>query len=428
MTAWGREPRPEPPANCSPASARTTTPSGSPHRRRQGLLHPVRLRGEITDIDPATGEIIRRPATGTMPDNVIYTPCGTRRASVCPACAETYRRDAYQIVKAGLDGGKGIPESVAAHPAIFATFTAPSFGPVHTRATGPGGKVLRCRPRRKKTICPHGRHLSCPPAAQGHRCLPRQTAVPGLLRLRRRRRLERPRSRTMAPHHDRPAPPPGPAGQATAPDQAVLRQSGRVPGPRRHPLPRPVPARRHTTPPNPHAAATTTPPGTADLADAIRHAAAATWFATVPHPAKPAGWDINWGITARHTAGERHRRWRHHAPRKRRIPRQIRHQGHRASRAHRRPHHRGQPSATTRQPPPTRAASSAPAGDSAPPPRRLPGTSPLGAHARLPRPLPDQNPPLLGHLQDPARRTRHLAATPEPTPARTADDRCSHRG
>ncbi|MGB6512218.1 MAG: replication initiator, partial [Mycobacterium sp.] len=124
----------------------------------QGCSHPVRLRGEITDIDPATGEIIRRAATGTMPDNVIYTPCGTRRASVCPACAETYRRDAYQIVKAGLDGGKGIPADVAAHPAIFATFTAPSFGHVHTRATGPGGKVLRCRPRRKKTICPHGRH------------------------------------------------------------------------------------------------------------------------------------------------------------------------------------------------------------------------------------------------------------------------------
>jgi hypothetical protein len=32
-----------------------------------------------------------------------------------------------------------------------------------------------------------------------------------------------------------------------------------------------------------------------DLADAIRRTAAATWFATVPHPAKAAGWDINWG-------------------------------------------------------------------------------------------------------------------------------------
>ena len=35
---------------------------------------------------------------------------------------------------------------------------------------------------------------------------------------------------------------------------------------------------------------------TADvLAQAIRHAASITWLATVPHPAKPTGWDIIWG-------------------------------------------------------------------------------------------------------------------------------------
>ena len=64
---------------------------------------------------------------------MLYTPCGDRRASVCPACAETYRRDTYQLIRAGLTGGKGIPDTVAAHPCVFATFTAPSFGPVHTR-------------------------------------------------------------------------------------------------------------------------------------------------------------------------------------------------------------------------------------------------------------------------------------------------------
>ena len=110
----------------------------------RGCSHPVRLSGEITDIDPATGELLRRVATSAMPDGMLYVPYGTRRASICPACAETYRRDAYQIVKAGLNGGKGIPADVATHPAIFVTFTAPSFGLVHTRATGPGGKILRC--------------------------------------------------------------------------------------------------------------------------------------------------------------------------------------------------------------------------------------------------------------------------------------------
>jgi hypothetical protein len=52
-----------------------------------------------------------------------------RRASVCPPCAETYRADTYQLIRAGLVGGKGVPETVTGHPCVFATFTAPSFGP-----------------------------------------------------------------------------------------------------------------------------------------------------------------------------------------------------------------------------------------------------------------------------------------------------------
>src|SRR6185437_8743473 len=47
--------------------------------------------------------------------------------------AETYRRDAFQIIRSGLIGGKGVTPAVASHPAVFATFTAPSFGPVHAR-------------------------------------------------------------------------------------------------------------------------------------------------------------------------------------------------------------------------------------------------------------------------------------------------------
>jgi hypothetical protein len=39
-----------------------------------------------------------------------------------------------QLVYAGLAGGrKRVPASVAEHPQVFATLTAPSFGPVHTR-------------------------------------------------------------------------------------------------------------------------------------------------------------------------------------------------------------------------------------------------------------------------------------------------------
>jgi Replication initiator protein, pSAM2 len=93
-----------------------------------GCVRPIRLR----DIDPATGEVIRGLDTGDLPDKAIYLPCGDRRASVCPPCAETYRADTYQLIRAGLAGGKGVPESVATHPCVFATFTAPSFGAVHT--------------------------------------------------------------------------------------------------------------------------------------------------------------------------------------------------------------------------------------------------------------------------------------------------------
>jgi hypothetical protein len=45
-----------------------------------------------------------------------------------------YQRDAYRIVRSLLVGGKGVPETVSQHPAVFSTLTAPSFGEVHTRS------------------------------------------------------------------------------------------------------------------------------------------------------------------------------------------------------------------------------------------------------------------------------------------------------
>ena len=41
----------------------------------------------------------------------IYKACGNRRTSACPSCADTYRRDAFQLIRAGLVGGKGIPDT-----------------------------------------------------------------------------------------------------------------------------------------------------------------------------------------------------------------------------------------------------------------------------------------------------------------------------
>src|SRR4029453_9441018 len=63
---------------------------------------PVRLAGPIAPIQAATGRLLAERSTANMPDGVIYKPCGNRRESVCPSCSQLYKRDAYQIVRAGL--------------------------------------------------------------------------------------------------------------------------------------------------------------------------------------------------------------------------------------------------------------------------------------------------------------------------------------
>jgi hypothetical protein len=125
--------------------------------------HPVKLHGRIDAIDLATGEAASVYDTATEPGGVLHVACGNRRESACPACSAVYKRDARQLVRAGLVGGKGVPESVSTHPCVFATLTAPSFGPVHARRMR-GKTVLPCRPRRdaNKRVCPHGRDISCP--------------------------------------------------------------------------------------------------------------------------------------------------------------------------------------------------------------------------------------------------------------------------
>ena len=126
--------------------------------------NPVRLHGRIDTIDRATGEKASIYDTASEPGGVLRIPCGNRREHICPACSDVYKGDARQIIRSGLIGGKGIPESVASHPCVFVTLTAPGFGPVHTIRTGRGSRRLACRPRRDahQRRCPHGRDLSCP--------------------------------------------------------------------------------------------------------------------------------------------------------------------------------------------------------------------------------------------------------------------------
>jgi hypothetical protein len=59
------------------------------------------------------------------------------------------RADAYQLLAAGLKGGKGVPDRISEHPRLFVTFTAPSFGKVHSRraAGAPAAALPPASPR-----------------------------------------------------------------------------------------------------------------------------------------------------------------------------------------------------------------------------------------------------------------------------------------
>jgi hypothetical protein len=121
--------------------------------------HPIRLVGSQTRVDRSTGEILCTYSTDSEPDGVLLKACGTRRATRCPSCAATYGADARMLVRSGLSGGKGVPESVASHPTVFATFTAPSFGAVHGLRSAGGHHP--CRPGVKGQRCCHSRPVAC---------------------------------------------------------------------------------------------------------------------------------------------------------------------------------------------------------------------------------------------------------------------------
>ncbi|UYQ63192.1 replication initiator protein RepSA [Streptomyces peucetius] len=114
--------------------------------RTGGCSDPIHLTGWTLAKDRTTGETLRRYSTDTEPDGRLRVACGNRRASRCPTCAYTYAGDTYHLIRAGLAGdeSKDIPATVRDHPRVFATLTAPSFGPVHNR---PDRGVCRCGTR-----------------------------------------------------------------------------------------------------------------------------------------------------------------------------------------------------------------------------------------------------------------------------------------
>lgn len=289
-----------------------------------GCSHPIRLAGEVATVDRDTGQLLRAARTEDMPDGEIYKPCGNRRHAVCPSCARTYQRDAYQLLRAGLAGGKGIPDSVARHPAVFPTFTAPSFGTVHTRIVKRHTCASRrrcdcraepCHPRRASDPtarpCQHGQTLVCwarhedgDPRLGQPLCLDcydydaqivwnhsapelwRRTTIAITRHLRARaRQLGLPWvEQVTASGKARRVPPVKPSFGKVAEMQrrAVVHYHGII--------------RLDGVDPDPNAIVPPPPGlGVDDLVAAVKHAAATVAFTTRPHPTRPDGWRITWG-------------------------------------------------------------------------------------------------------------------------------------
>ena len=288
-----------------------------------GCSHPIRLAGEVATIDRTTGQLLASTATADLPDGEIYKPCGNRRHAVCPSCARTYQRDAYQLLRAGLTGGKGIPATVAGHPAVFSTFTAPSFGTVHTRVvkrhTCAGRRRCDCRaepchPRRATDPtarpCQHGQQTVCwarheaDDARLGQPlCLDCYDYDAQVVWNHAAPELWRRTTIAVTRHLN------GRARQLGLPPVVQVTASGTV---RRVAPVKPsfgkvaemqrravvhyhAIVRLDGVDPDPDTIVAPVGLGVDDLVAAIEHAAATVAFTTRPHPNRPEGWHITWG-------------------------------------------------------------------------------------------------------------------------------------
>lgn len=121
-----------------------------------GCAHPIYLSGSTVTRDALTGELISSYSTAGEPSERLAVRCRNRRASVCEPCSYLHAGDTYQLIRAGLSGGKSVPDTVRNQTRLFVTLTAPSFGSVHCFLNGE-----RCRPRRDDGECEHGRPVGC---------------------------------------------------------------------------------------------------------------------------------------------------------------------------------------------------------------------------------------------------------------------------
>ena len=203
-------------------------PAARPHRRhrpghrrdRPGLRHRQRARG-------SAARRLRQPPRGGLPGLLGGVQAGRPAARPRgPGRGQGHPRDDHRA-----------PVRVR-HP--------------HRAVVRPGPLPADARQDRAALPSPPRRQGPPLPARPGHllpdpprrgRSPARPADVRRLLRLHRRRPVQRLGREAVAPVHHLPAPPPGPPPghhpeTAPRPGPRPLRQGGRIPGPRRRPLPR----------------------------------------------------------------------------------------------------------------------------------------------------------------------------------------------
>ena len=341
-------------------------------RAAAGCTRPIRLSGTISAVEPSTGRVLIEQHTDELPDRALYKACGNRRDIACPACAWVYQRDAYQVVRSGLIGGKGVPATGRPapgrlrhlHRTILRRRPPPARHPSHLRQPAALRLPARTLPRPPRPPAPAstGSPRRASPAttpttrSSGSRCAWTATTTTtrssgtyfsGELWRRTKQAIERHLAALCPPTRHPPRPgrhrlrqdPPGAARAG------VARQGRRDAAPGRRALPCPAPPRRRRprrpgTPSSRHRPASPSTTWTTPSARRRRRSP----FTTPPHPDRPDGWPIAWGEQVdvrRISTGRR----RGHRRQGRRLPRQVRHQGHRGHRpllhpAHRRHHRR----------------------------------------------------------------------------------------
>ena len=106
-----------------------------------GCTSPIRLEGESVAVSGRLGTVLaRRSTTSRRPQASSSSPAATDASrAVLPARSDIAATPTSWLRLGWRETRTGVSPSVASHPLVFATFTAPSFGAVHRRIVDAGG-------------------------------------------------------------------------------------------------------------------------------------------------------------------------------------------------------------------------------------------------------------------------------------------------